>query len=332
MPTKKWQSKTLRLLGSAVLLFAIFWFIPFTDVIAALKKVDLGFAAAGMLMMLATGYIDAVALWVPLHKIGVPGTKWQIFEIKMITRFYAQFLPSELMASAVKLHRLAAATGQWGEVTAALAFCRVVSMLVLVSLGLTLWAIEMPPGPGRFVGYILGAMAMALLVAHFTIKSPRATAWGKRVLGMRAFDWLQGKLFDKVMALARTMVTSYRLFGDAIYPVIAFALARHLLGIVSFMLVALALDLHISFMTVGWIRVVMAALLMLPISMAGIGVREGGLVVLLQAYSVSPNDAVALAFLLFIVQVLSNAIGGVFEVKNLLGLRRDPAGVERPSE
>jgi uncharacterized membrane protein YbhN (UPF0104 family) len=230
------------------------------------------------------------------------------------------------------LHRLAAATGQWGEVTAALAFCRVVSMLVLVLLGLLLWTIEMPTGPGRVVGYILAGMSADLLAAHFTVQSTVATRYGKRLLRMRGFNWLKGKLFDKVMRLGRTTVASYRLFGSAIYPIIGLALARHLLGIVSFMLVALSLDLHISFMTIGWIRVVMHALLMLPISMAGIGVREGSLVVLLQEYAVSPNDAVALAFLLFIVQLLSTSTGGLFEVKNLLGSRRDRARVEHPAE
>lgn len=117
------------------------------------------------------------------------------------------------------------------------------------------------------------------------------------------------------------MGDSYRLFGNTIYPIILLALTRHILGIVSFWLVAMALDLHISFLTIGWIRVVMHALLMLPISLAGIGVREGSLVVLLQEYAVLPNEAVALAFLLFVVTLLSNSTGGLFEIRNLLSPR-----------
>jgi hypothetical protein len=205
-------------------------------------------------------------------------------------------------------------------------------MLVLVLLGLLLWAIEMPSGPGRLVGYVLITMAVALLAAHFAVNSVTAARYGKRLLAMRGFNWLKGKLYDKVMRLALTTVGSYRLFGNAIYPIIGLALIRHILGIFSFMLLAIALDLHISFMAIGWIRVVMHALLMLPISMAGIGVREGSLVVLLQEYAVAPNDAVALAFLLFIVQLLSNSTGGLFEIKNLIGPRRQRARAERSVE
>jgi hypothetical protein len=194
-------------------------------------------------------------------------------------------------------------------------------MLVLVLLGLALWTIEMPSGPGRLVGYLLVAMAAGLLSIHFIARSAAASRFAERVLTMRGFAKLQGKVLDKLLTVGRTMGDSYRLFGNTIYPIILLALTRHILGIVSFWLVAMALDLHISFLTIGWIRVVMHALLMLPISLAGIGVREGSLVVLLQEYAVLPNEAVALAFLLFVVTLLSNSTGGLFEIRNLLSPR-----------
>jgi uncharacterized protein (TIRG00374 family) len=320
---KTWQSTTLRLLGSAVLLAAIFWFIPFSEVIEALKGVKLAYVAAALAVLLFTAWLDALALLLPLHKVGVPGSQWTVFEVKMITRFYAQFLPSELMASAFKLHRLAAPTRQWGEVTAAMVFTRVVSALVFVLLGLVLWLIEMPTGPGRLVGFLLVGMAVGLLGMHFMIQSVITTRSAKRLFAMRGFAWIKGKFFDKVRSLAQTTVTSYRLFGNTIYPVILLALVRHLMGIITFTFVALSLDLHISLLAIGWIRVVMYALLMLPISIAGIGVREGSFVILLPEYGVAPNDAVALSFLLFVVTLVSTSAGGLLEIKNLLGPRRD---------
>jgi hypothetical protein len=315
---KKWQSRALRLIASAVLLGALFWYVPFSAVIDALRSVKLPYAAAALAVMLITAYLDALALWLPLDRASVPGSKWAVFEIKMITRFYGQFLPSELMASAFKLHRLAGPTKQWGEVAAALAFCRVVSMLVLVMLGLVLWMIEMPSGTGRWVGFLLGGMFLGLLVVHFSVASEVMNRYVRQILSMRGLGWLRGRLYDKMMTVAQTTVDSYRLFGKSVYPIIALALSRHVMGIVSFGLTALSLDIRLSFLTIGWIRVVIHALLMLPISLAGFGVREGSLVILLQEYSVSPDDAVALAFLLFALTLLANSTGGLFEVRNLL--------------
>jgi hypothetical protein len=308
----------VRLTASAVLLGIIFWFIPFAEVVEALRGVKLRYLGAALAVMLFTAWLDALALWLPLNRAGVPGSRWVVFEIKMITRFYGQFLPSELMASALKMHRLAGPTKQWGEVAGALVFCRVISMLVLVFLGLLLWAIEMPSGTGRWIGFLLGGMAAGLLIVHFCVASTTINRYAQRLMSKRGFGWLRGKLYNKAMSIAQTTVDSYRLFSESTYPIIFIALSRHLLGIVSFGLTALALDIHLSFLSIGWIRVVIHALLMLPISLAGFGVREGSLVILLQEYAVSPNDAVALAFLLFVMALLVNITGGVFEIRNLL--------------
>lgn len=322
MKLEKWQSQALRVAASAVLLAGIFWFIPVSDVVHTLRGVKLGYALLSVLLMLVTAYLDALAMWLPLARVGVPVGHWPVFEVKMITRFYGQFLPSELMASAVKLHRLANPTKQWGEVAAGMAFSRIVSMLVLVSLGLTLWAIEMPTGSGRWVGLILAVMVVGLIGLHATASSAAVSAFVERMFRTRAFAWLHGRLMDKVLALGRSTGDSYRLFGTAIYPVALFALARHVLGIFSFAALAWSLDIHISLLAIGWIRVVLAALMMLPISVAGFGVREGGLLVLLQDYGVAPSDAVALALLLFIAGLVCNATGGLFEIRNLLAPRR----------
>jgi uncharacterized membrane protein YbhN (UPF0104 family) len=114
------------------------------------------------------------------------------------------------------------------------------------------------------------------------------------------------------------MLDSYRRFGNVVWPIIGLAVARHLLGIVSFGLIALSLDIHLSLLTIGWIRVVLQAIMTLPITLSGIGLREGTLVILLQEYGVSASDAVALAFLVFAIGLLVNSLGGILEFKNFI--------------
>ena len=318
MQLSNWQRRSIRLIGSAALIVGIFWFIPISDVIEALSSVNLALAAAGGSLMLLSAYLEAIALWLPLKRVGIPTTSWNVFEVKMITRFYGQFLPSELMGSVLKLHRLAGPTKQWGEVAAGLAYCRLVNFLVLALLGLTFWAIEMPSGPGRWVGVLLAGMAVTLIGIHLAVVSPVVYRFARRVIGVIPFRSGRGKLADKFVKLGRTMLDSYRLFGDTMSTVTILAVIRHAMGIASFGLIALSLDIHVSYLTIGWIRVVLHTLMMLPISLSGIGLREGSLVILLQEYSVPASEAVALAFLLFATTLIANALGGLFELKNLL--------------
>jgi hypothetical protein len=77
-------------------------------------------------------------------------------------------------------------------------------------------------------------------------------------------------------------------------------------------------DIDISFINLGWIRSFLLLLLMLPISFSGIGVREGSLVVMLQDYSILPEEAVALSLLLFARIVFWGLVGGVIEANQIL--------------
>lgn len=332
MRLERWQSWTLRLIGTAALIGGIFWFIPLSEVIAVLADVRAGYLASGFAVFLLGSYLQAVQLWLLLRRQGMPHGSWEIFEVNMIARFYGQFLPSELMAGAVKLYRLAGPKKQWGEVVAALAFFRVVNLLALVLLGVAFWAVDMPSGPGRWVGLLMIGMAAALVAAHLVLASPAVSGVAKRLLPNRGFWWLKGTLVEKGRKLMVVTVQSYRLFGDMVMVVSVLAILRHALGIVSFGLFALSVDVHLSFLTIGWIRVVLQVLLMLPISLSGIGVREGSLVILLQEYGVSSSHAVALAFLLFASVLVGNSLGGLFELKNVVLPGRGRAPVRSGTE
>lgn len=312
----------LRLTGTVALMTGVFWFIPFSEVIVALRGVHLGYFLAGFALSLTSMYSEAAQLWWLLRRVAVPFSTWQIFETNMITRFYGQFLPSDLLASTVKFYRLAAPTKQYGEVVASLVSFRVVNMLVLILIGFVFWTIEMPRGAGRWAGALMICIAAALVVLHVVLSSARATRATKKLLAHRLFAWLRGRLVDKGRNLARTTVQSYRLFKGFLWPVVLMAVARHTVGILSFGLVARALDLELSFLTIGWIRAVLQALMMLPVSVSGIGLRESSLAVLLHEYGVSPSDAVALAFLLFAIPLMANSLGGILALKSFLSSPR----------
>ena len=318
MKLSKWQKRALRILASIALVVGIFWFIPLHEVIESFRKVRVDLVVAAFLLNLLSAWLEGVQLWILLRRAKVPSGLWDVFETKMTTRFYAQFLPSELMAASVKFYRLAEPTKQWSEVMAALVFFRVVNMGALTLLGLAFWAAEMPVGPGRWIGLVLITMTILLLLVHLILSSQRVARFGKRLLQTRWFAWFKGKLVDKIKAFTTRTIESYRLFHGSALTIIAFAILRHAVGIFSFWIVALALHVELSFLTIGWIRVVLHAIMSLPISLSGIGVREGSLVVLLAEYGVSGADAVALAFLLFVINLAQNSLGGIFELKNMI--------------
>ena len=90
----------------------------------------------------------------------------------------------------------------------------------------------------------------------------------------------------------------------------------HRIGVLSFFCFAKSLDINLSILVIGWIRSAMAIAIMIPLSFAGIGIREGTLVFLLGQYGVMQSDSMALSFLFLFRSLLTSLVGGVFEFKD----------------
>ncbi|MGB0911830.1 MAG: lysylphosphatidylglycerol synthase domain-containing protein, partial [Nitrospirales bacterium] len=100
--------------------------------------------------------------------------------------------------------------------------------------------------------------------------------------------------------------------------IIFLSFSWQILGIAFFYLIARAIDLDMSFESLGWIRAGLGLLLLLPISISGIGVREGGLIFLLAYFGIAPAVAIAFSFLLFARTIFLGLVGAVLEAKEIL--------------
>ena len=78
---------------------------------------------------------------------------------------------------------------------------------------------------------------------------------------------------------------------------------------------ALALHLPLTLAVAGWSRTVVALAGMLPVTLGGLGVREGSLIAVLHPYGVAPHGAAALGLLLFGREVLAGAVGAIIETR-----------------
>ena len=107
--------------------------------------------------------------------------------------------------------------------------------------------------------------------------------------GLEAFQGLKGQ------TLARILVLSAVFQGGDI--AVTFLLAR-------------ALDLDVPFVALLGVVPLVYLATVLPISLGGLGVREGTLAFLLARYGVAASDAITLSFLVYLNRVLVGSIGG----------------------
>jgi glycosyltransferase 2 family protein len=105
----------------------------------------------------------------------------------------------------------------------------------------------------------------------------------------------------------------------AIVFILGISVISQILGVVVYYILALSMDIQISFSAIGWIRCAVLLVVMIPISISGLGLREVSLLFLLRPFGVQDDKALALSLAIFgVTTVLIGAIGGLLEVRKFL--------------
>ena len=292
-----WLNITLRLAATVALMALALRGVEWPKLAGLFAKIDWRWWAAG----LATGmFVQVVAAvrWAALARpIGFPFSIglfiWRFFE----GMFFSLCLPTTIGGDVVKAYRLADTTH--GRL---LAGCTVLADRLT---GLT----------------ALGVLAGAALIAKetgFGLAATLAVGAGL-LLAALAVIWLGVGSLDKLLTIfpephaARQFIARllpYQLRPSLMVKAVGWSLVVQAGGAISVAFIArgIGIDLPLSI----WFAVVplIALAMVLPISISGVGVREGGLAMLLAPSGVASEQAVAIGLLWFLSTILMGLVGG----------------------
>ena len=303
-----WSLKRIaRLLMALGVLTALFTQVSFGEVaatVAGARPVPL-LAALGLTLISQWGMAWRLRLLTDAH--GIKLTTLQLLEINLVAQFYGLFLPGgSFMVLALRFFKLARAQQDAAAAGTSLLIDRILATLALCFVGATFWLLERPRGSIFVVSAMAAVFIATLALAHVMLarKPSQIVRKVRDLTGSLAF----GKLVKVDAAIANLRSLSARAFAVAIST----SVAIHLIGIIVFYLTAAAVGVAPSFVSLGWIRSAMILVTMLPISIAGLGVREAASLVLLAPYDVSGEQAVAFSLLVFsITGLFPGLLGGV---------------------
>jgi glycosyltransferase 2 family protein len=238
-----------------------------------------------------------------------------LLQINLATVFYGLFLPAGNVTGIIaRFYRMSRREPNYAAIAVALAFERLVTTLTLCLVGIAFWLADWPAA-WPALALMLAALAalLALHAALFATAPPLA-----RVRGSLGRWWPK-----RLTSLREALRHARGLRRDVVGKVFALSILTHALGVLAYGLVAGALDLDLSFATIAWTRSAALLLAILPISVAGLGVREGVMVVLLAPYGITAADALTYALLAFATTILAvGLLGGLLEALRLLRGRR----------
>jgi len=152
----------------------------------------------------------------------------------------------------------------------------------------------------------------------------------------RPFRALGAQKLERAIARLMDDLHGFRTEGGALAAAFVASTLVQVSRIYVHYLVGLALGVRISLSYYFLFVPVLAALISLPISLNGIGVREGAAVVLFQAAGLSREQSFSIPFLTYIISVLISLLGGLIFIsrtpRRAIGRRLERRKLERAVE
>ncbi len=289
----------------------------------SLRSAQAGKVVAGLALMLGMRLIAAFRMKLLTDKQGLTLSLTELFEISATATLYGLVLPGVVSGGLIRWYQLAR-RGEPVRALASLTMDRLADATMVAVIGVVAWLVSPPAGAHRIVGPMLLAVCGGLLVMYLAGFS---RSIGNVLLRPVETVALPLRLRRVRTRLAELAAAARRYQGGSAgfaQAVAALALASQLAGAAAFFLFARSLGTSIGFAELAWARSSYMLLLLLPITFAGLGAREGILILLLQPYGMSGADAVALSFLQLGGILVIAALGGLFELRNLWRVH-DPA-------
>lgn len=292
-----WLKLLARLVATSALVAVLGWQIDWPRFVATFRSLDWRWWAAGLVVALGAQWFAGVR-WAHLARPLGFDLPTGSFVLRFFEgQFFSLCLPTSIGGDVVKAYRLSdTAHGRL------LAGCTVIAdrltglaaLGVLVGTTLLGRRLQLPLAATLAIGVVLVAAAAGLFMLGVSSldRIIRIVPEGHR---LRRF--LSRLLPYKRRPTLMAHAVGYSLFVQA-GSVLAVALFARGMG--------LAVPLSVWFYAVPLVSLAMV----LPISISGVGVREGGLAFLLSGFGVAPEQGVALGLLWFLATIVGGLLGG----------------------
>jgi uncharacterized membrane protein YbhN (UPF0104 family) len=284
-------NKKLRILVSVALIGWLAWRTDWQQIGQAGIHLRFGFWLAALLLYLGIQTISGLRWRLLAKPLGYQGSVWQFTAFYFIGMFFNLFLPTSVGGDVVRAWYL----GGGSELSAFLSVLvdRLSGLAVLISLA------------------CVAVILCPIVLPGWIVASVWCAAGGALVGGLLAPVLIHGsRRFEKARRLAeRSRI--YLNQPQLLLETTALSFFIQAGNVVLVWLVGQAVRAPVP-ASYYWIMVPMVTLLtMLPISMNGMGVREGGTILFLTPLGVSHATALSLAVLWFAVFTAASLVGGV---------------------
>lgn len=290
-----------RVVASGAMLALLLPRIHLASLFPSHQLSTLGWLAGGLLVYTLAVFLSTVRWAQVLEALEIPSDLPPLVSHTLAGMFVSNFLPSTVGGDVLRVTRLAAANGQRHTSVASVVVERLTGFLVLPFI--TLVALVGNPtllqlGRASRLALAVALGTLVALVAILVLVSSR-----------RIGERLEGHAWLGFVAAVNLGLTRMRKDPGAALGVLVSALAYQLAMVAGAWMAGHALGLDVGWSAMMAFVPIVAIAQVLPLSVSGLGLREGALVLLLAPLGVASGQAVALGLLLYGMNMVVSLLG-----------------------
>lgn len=256
---------------------------------------------AALILMLGNSAVGAMSL----HALYKKESASRIFVITLESCFYSLVLPGQLLGESTKILLLSPDKGKLSQRVLAVFIDKVLNCIVLLWLG-TLGLFCSAGLYGRKMRMLFLIVSLGVTVIFMAGMSNCFCLTFKKIIEKIRIEKIQ-MVVDKYFF----MWTEYSKDKKALFCSAAFGIVYHLIINLIYCVLAAGLSIKLSFWNFCWVNALLTFILLLPVSIGGLGMREASMVGLLGMFGVADDVAFSFSILIFCVQMIRAIIGGM---------------------
>lgn len=235
-----------------------------------------------------------------------------LFLLTLIGQYYSLILPGQIAGELVKAYKIGKGKKDAEKMAASVIIDRLTGLIGLMCVAILGLSCSSSDLLKNLVPWFWGG-AIFFSAALYLFQFP-------------LFDWLiQQILFFIKTSFSRTERIVNQCFRlteawkqylktpSALLKCFFIGIALHLTSVSIYMVIAAPLDINLPFSEWCWIFSAISVIVFLPVTVGGVGLREGGFVFLLGEFGVSGEKALALSLSLFALRIIGALAGGIID-------------------
>ena len=307
----------IKILVSVVLVVLLYFNIDFGFVLREMEEISLSFLTI-VLLLSAAGIIIEVIKW----RVLLPTVSFGVFFISfMYCELFTMILPGQMFGEVAKIAAFGKHTGKIDLSISTVVIDKITAVMGLIIFGLTGLIFSKSELPGGFT-VILLACAVLALAALFLLKSEKLK---KLLITIVLLPRKITPKFENICGKAVGVIETWREYLDKprlIVKTLLYGLLLYTVLLIQYVVICRYYEIPVSWIDLCWIMPVVNVVQSIPISFAGIGVRDVSLVSMFAMIGLPAESAALLAMILFIVIISRTVIGAIFVLFDILRIRK----------